>query len=38
MYIELADGKKTGTHLGKNKLDQERIAMTVMEIVNHFLY
>ncbi|XP_047127073.1 otoferlin isoform X2 [Hydra vulgaris] len=34
MYIDLADGKRTGTHLGKNKLDQERTSMTILEIKN----
>eukprot|EP00794_Sanderia_malayensis_P004875 gene4875-5514_t len=32
MYIDLADGKKTGTHLGKNRLDAERIKWCLYEV------
>lgn len=32
LYIELADGKKTATHLGKNKLDKERVKMCIVEV------
>lgn len=34
LYIELADGKKTATHLGKNKLDKERVKMCIVEVVS----
>ena len=33
LFIELCDGKKTGTHLGKNQLDRERLRVCVVELV-----
>ena len=35
LYIELCDGKKTSTHLGKNRLDKERIKVITLEVVSH---
>lgn len=35
LYIDLADGKKTATHLGANRLDKERIKMVTVLIVSY---
>ena len=32
LFIDLVDGKKTGTHLGKNRLDKERDKLCSMEV------
>lgn len=34
LFIELADGKKTSTHLGKNRLDKERTKMLLICVVS----
>lgn len=34
LFIELCDGKKTNTHLGKNQLDRERMRVCVIELKN----
>ena len=36
LFIELADGKKTSTHLGKNRLDKERTKMLFICVVSFF--
>jgi len=38
LFIDLADGKKTSTHLGKNRLDKERTKMLLICVVSYFLW